>query len=390
MTTCRSGHGYPVEAGAGIAALPRSAAGGSPWPDGGAPAAIAARPPVPVVVIPGTECRTGHEEVIGDYLTAVLPADRRAWAFEFLQSWYGAECRLASGAARRCKSRWVYPSGASVFVDHQGDGGDMVIIDLPGGAISWAGGFIDLVKELAAAGARFTRVDLAIDVRGRVRLTEAVALACERGELVGSRRAHVITGLRSGVRQVETVYLGRRGSPRFGRVYDKGVESGTAAYGEWQRYEVEFKSDAADQVAQCLLAVGRCEVKVFASVSGRDKAFEILDRWESQALSFILGAFDFRESNGQRKSRRPRASWWASFVGSLCVQTVTPRRFLSPEAGRWLRWCFRAVGGKFARIADECGMSPGEVLDRLSECGGLLRVGTGDLVVKQLVTRLKE
>lgn len=47
-----------------------------------------------------------------------------------------------------------------------------------------------------------------------------------------------------------TFYLGRRSSANFARVYDKGVESGTAAAGSLWRYELELK----DPVAQSSVA----------------------------------------------------------------------------------------------------------------------------------------
>lgn len=47
----------------------------------------------------------------------------------------------------------------------------------------------------------------------------------------------------------QTVYLGSRESMRFGRIYDKGVESGLAQFANAVRYEVEFKGKLAQLVA---------------------------------------------------------------------------------------------------------------------------------------------
>lgn len=49
-----------------------------------------------------------------------------------------------------------------------------------------------------------------------------------------------------------TLYLGKRTSEQFGRVYDKGAESGLEEYDGAVRYEVEFKGDRAKQVALLL------------------------------------------------------------------------------------------------------------------------------------------
>jgi DNA relaxase NicK len=47
-----------------------------------------------------------------------------------------------------------------------------------------------------------------------------------------------------------TAYLGDRTSSYFGRVYDKEVQSGDAAYTGCWRYEVECKSPVAAEVAR--------------------------------------------------------------------------------------------------------------------------------------------
>ena len=49
-----------------------------------------------------------------------------------------------------------------------------------------------------------------------------------------------------------TVYVGARSSQWYGRIYDKGVESGTQAPGTLWRYEVEAKAEAAEAVALAL------------------------------------------------------------------------------------------------------------------------------------------
>jgi len=50
----------------------------------------------------------------------------------------------------------------------------------------------------------------------------------------------------------DTLYIGSRGSPRFGRVYDKAAESGDAWFERCWRFEVEFKRVMAPLVADVL------------------------------------------------------------------------------------------------------------------------------------------
>jgi len=55
----------------------------------------------------------------------------------------------------------------------------------------------------------------------------------------------------------DTLYIGSRSSPQFGRFYDKGVESKSAAPGHIWRYEVEFKEHRARALGKELLRI--CE-----------------------------------------------------------------------------------------------------------------------------------
>ena len=48
----------------------------------------------------------------------------------------------------------------------------------------------------------------------------------------------------------DTLYCGSRTSPTFGRLYDKGLQTGAAVAGRWFRYEVEYKGHVAQQVAK--------------------------------------------------------------------------------------------------------------------------------------------
>lgn len=49
-----------------------------------------------------------------------------------------------------------------------------------------------------------------------------------------------------------TVYFNKRVSDRFGRIYDKGAESGLQAFRDSVRYEVEFKGKKANAMAKAL------------------------------------------------------------------------------------------------------------------------------------------
>jgi hypothetical protein len=89
-------------------------------------------------------------------------------------------------------------------------------------------------------------------------------------------KAHLGRNLRPGTVSLftssdgsSTLYLGKRSSEQFGRIYDKGSESGLKEYEGAVRYEVEFKGSRAQQVAD-LLYLAREE---FLEVSVRVSTF---------------------------------------------------------------------------------------------------------------------
>lgn len=65
-----------------------------------------------------------------------------------------------------------------------------------------------------------------------------------------------------------TLYLNKRSSNQFGRVYDKGRESRLDYYQGCVRFEVEFKSDAARQVAHAIAGKSRQSTDAAAHCSG--------------------------------------------------------------------------------------------------------------------------
>lgn len=66
----------------------------------------------------------------------------------------------------------------------------------------------------------------------------------------------------------ETVYIGSRSSNLFGRIYDKGLESGQAEDENHVRYEVEIKKDQAKQMADYLSGESDPLRSVVRQVSG--------------------------------------------------------------------------------------------------------------------------
>lgn len=97
---------------------------------------------------------------------------------------------------------------------------------------------------------RVTRVDLAMDVQ----LSELVEMARHSYDLINKgdgkiQRNYTFWQNNKGG---STLYVGSRQSVMFGRLYDKGVESGTDEPNCLWRYEVEYKKPIADVVVEAV------------------------------------------------------------------------------------------------------------------------------------------
>lgn len=264
-----------------------------------------------------------------DWLRVKLddPAGGDEAAAEFaralLADWWGDVPERAPGLFSY-RGGWRYACGVRVMVGHD-DGS--VLVDIPGSALSDLSPDerVRLLRAFLACGYRPTRIDVAHDfVRQGLRIVER----CweDRAAVCHTRNVNRVVGFSLSAGVVgQTVYLGKRGrngSGRYGRAYDKGLESGASrTLGEWERFEVEF--------------VGDCAVKV-AQVLARS------DDWRADARRVAFGSFDFRAVSGgasRSLARRPRLEGWARVVAvaeTLLVRAT--RRYSSlPGLASWVR-----------------------------------------------------
>ena len=223
--------------------------------------------------------------------------------------------------------------------------GDVLALVGSGVRIQW-------LRELVELGFRIvTRIDLCIDWQGvGLDLVGSMHAACERGELCHARlfdpRAPKTA---RGDLKGYTLYLGRRGkdgSGRFVRAYDKGLESGTGAYGERHRLEVQYSGDCAFTVAHMLLAADRVEDESgFLLIEWN--GVKAVKGWMGQLVALVLGAVDFRVANGAKSlKRRPRSPFWDDVLAGVDPQTVVHHREEKPLLERTARWLVKsgAVG----------------------------------------------
>lgn len=114
----------------------------------------------------------------------------------------------------------------------------------------------ELFSEVPWAAVHCTRLDVQCTVKTS---HYAPLLAAYLGDaradpfLAKGKEPHPTQNLHVGYGKGDTLYIGSRMSPRFGRVYDKQLESQDERYMGCWRYEVEYKDPVADQVVKYLL-----------------------------------------------------------------------------------------------------------------------------------------
>lgn len=158
-------------------------------------------------------------------------------------------------------------------------------------------GSVELLRDLTAAGYRPSRLDEWVNDPER-RMTPGRVRAAVLG---GQAVTHARPGrwVVDDVTQRETYYLGRPGSDRMVRCYDR--EDGQV------RYELQSRRDAARHATTVLLA-----------------SVDPVQALVANVVSFA----DYRESKARDRDgvRRPRLDWWAAVSGDTASATGAPSR----------------------------------------------------------------
>ena len=110
-------------------------------------------------------------------------------------------------------------------------------------------------RDAFMAAENCSRLDLAVDVTcdpPMAMLARHIYAKMIHGPLRNGRpsSSRLIVGSDGG----STAYIGSRQSEFFGRVYDKGIEQKTHSRGQWWRWELEVKGDAAKRVAHTIIS----------------------------------------------------------------------------------------------------------------------------------------
>lgn len=201
-----------------------------------------------------------------------------------------------------------------------------VHVRLPPSALAASGRDPEQVLcDLYALGARFTRVDLAADdQQGLLDLKEIGRKSDHKCEIVC--QAHVGNHNHGSFGKTvdgHTEYYGSRQSETYVRIYDKAAEQrakGKAAPDHWVRVEFEYKGARAHAVAT-YIATHR-------------------DDWREAAKGWFLSYLDFKEpSQDVNKSRWVSCRWWLAFLEYASKVRLVLEKVVKTveDVKRWIR-----------------------------------------------------
>ena len=305
----------------------------------------------PRFVLPGIENQNRPDQVPEpgmwcrpDWIRLVGPDSQGDWLMRRLRNLFG-ECIPHQGAMYfRAGALW-HP-GVLMSWGHKSD---VIMIDLQGSRLACTPvtEFMKLTSEIQMHGFRCTRIDLAVDhVSMDLKLYDNALASCEAGQLCKLRSYSPDPEYKvDGTPMRLLLKLGKRESSVCARIYDKGLETKTLPAGCWERFEVEFKDDRANEVC---LALGQ------AGESFDDKLW-----------CYVIGALDFRVVNGRTElARRPQVGWWARYIGQSkpirCKPHPKPSSFES-----WWGWARSSFAARFLQFSEIMEVSPGVLMESL-------------------------
>lgn len=157
-------------------------------------------------------------------------------------------------------------------------------------------------REVAALASNVSRLDVEItfeleDARPDI-FTSNHALALSHK--LGRGRRRNVTLIQSTV-DGDSIYLGKRSSETYGRMYDKGREQKSAPAGKLIRQELEFKGDTAKRITSELTQSQLAELECHRIVSDYMRASGLQTTW-----------YDGKRAMAARESRaaKPRSFRW--------------------------------------------------------------------------------
>lgn len=267
-----------------------------------------------------------------------------------------------------------YEGGADLFTSCRA-GRSECLVRLNGSTLGSLEPFerFELLKGLYRAGiSKCTRIDLCVDFRGEhVDLVDRMKASRDAGEVVGTRKFEYKDGGGARSRDGKCLWLGRRGkngSGRYGRCYDKGLETKTLPENKWHRLEIEFSGEVARSAFALLLQSEDPTAPRMMEWQERGEVCEIKDTWQDQAAALVMGAFDFREVSGSREyKRRPRCAWWSAFLGDIEGVRLKAARRVAASLQSTKKWLNHCVFPTLSAMARRTGQSLADVVCDLAD-----------------------
>ena len=154
------------------------------------------------------------------------------------------------------------------------------------------------IRSLYSLGAKFTRIDVAIDDYSKAISPGDVMDAHDRGDFARFRKFRPIVEYSCGELDGWTLYLGSRGSESCVRYYDKGAESKGKI--DCYRWEAEFRDKKAEDVCSKLACI--------PTHAMHELAPKLLS-------ACLMGCVDFPDREGTKKriDRCKPLPWWKEF-----------------------------------------------------------------------------
>lgn len=160
--------------------------------------------------------------------------------------------------------------------------------------------FLEFVERFLSMGAKFTRIDYALDDYFNFLDLKVIEEHLKKGHLTTRYRKYKkdFSAAIGGDKLGETLYIGTRTSSSIIRIYDKQLEQNTDY--SWNRLEFETREDICEKCIKYLLQTREVE----------------------SIVNIIANYVDFKEYNesDSNKSRWKSCDWWTSFLN--CVKKV--------------------------------------------------------------------
>lgn len=173
-------------------------------------------------------------------------------------------------------------------------------------------------KFYAPLATSITRVDLAVTVKfvdHQINLitNQWEAIKALAGDLAIMRNYTIISPLFGG----DTLYVGKRASQQYGRLYDKGLESGLHEFQNTHRWEVEYKKPLAFPVVAELLSSPEWQNVILTRVQQWFDNRLVQTPWTSHARISAIAIL--RKRTGDQKA----LDWLGKQIAPTVARLVT-------------------------------------------------------------------